>query len=223
MSKSYLLLSMFIVIVFFSPGFQCGERPKPCDDYIYDSIPLPFSVIENIHSYHVYDTIQMQSFISDTFFSKKGDQLIYPTYTMYANVQPYQVVNNGSGPVLNYANIQFNPMVSLGYFQFSSNEGFNFLYQRMEPYNRLISSFVVGSPGLYLFKVAISNGYYSSSFFDSRNPCSNYFGYADITPAQQQREFWDTLNVTTLRLAGSNDYPIINKQDVNYFFVKVEP
>jgi len=86
-----------------------------------------------------------------------------------------------------------------------------------------MSSFVVGSPGLYVVQVDISNGYYSSSFFDSKNPCSHYYGYTRIPALDQQRQFWDTLGVTTLRLAGSIDYPLVNKQDVNYFFLKVDP
>jgi hypothetical protein len=60
-------------------------------------------------------------------------------------------------------------------------------------------------------------------FFDSRNPCSQYFGYTNISSTEQQRQFWDSIGTTTLRLAGSNGQVVANKQDRNYFFVKIEP
>jgi len=223
MKQGFLFLPILFIYILITPGFQCGDDPPLCDTYSNDSIPLPIEITNIYQSFHVLDTIKMSSVISDTFKSKKGVDLIYPCYTMYASIQPYKVVNNGAGPELNYANIQFNPMVTEGYFQLTSNTGINFLYNRSDPYNRLKPMLVAGEAGLYLMTIGINNYYYSNMFFDSRNPCSQYFGYTNISSTEQQRQFWDSIGTTTLRLAGSNGQVVANKQDRNYFFVKIEP
>lgn len=226
-------IAIFAVLLFYTiitPGFQCGDRgPDICNNITYDSIPLTFEVYNNNHTFQVLDTINMSSIISDTFHSSSGANPILPSSTMYASIQPYKVVNLSSGPQLNYANIEFNPLVTEGYFQSNTyqSSGFNFLYNRVEPYNRLSPSLIIGSPGLYLIKIAVSNyNYFYSenfnSFYDSRNPCNRYVGICTILNTSQQKQYWDSLGTTSLRLANSNAQIIANKEDRNYFFVKVD-
>lgn len=230
MKNNLVIFSVLLFYIIISPGFQCGGRgPDFCDQYTYDSIPLTFEVYNNDHSFHELDTISMSSVICDTFHTNNGENLVIPCNNLYASIQPYKVVNIASGPQLNYANIEFNPIVSEGFFQNNpyQSSGYNFLYNRLEPYNRLKPSLIVGSPGLYLIKVGVGNTSYtysdfSNTFFDSKNPCNHYLGSCSISAASQQKQFWDSLGTTILRLANSNEQIVSSKEDHNYFFVKVD-
>ncbi len=230
MKNSLIVMFILLFYTMVSPGFQCGDRGHDiCDRYTYDSIPLPFEVYNNDHSFHVADTINMFSIINDTFHSINGENPVLPSNNLYASIQPYKVVNVTSGPELNYANIEFNPIVSEGFFQTNpyQSSGYNFLYNRLEPYNRLAPSLIIGSPGLYLIKIGIANSSYfysdyANSFSDHKNPCNQYIGKCSISSTSQQKQYWDTLGTTVLRLANSNGQIISNKEDKNYFFVKVD-
>ncbi len=230
MKNNFFILLTLALYGIISPGFQCGDRgPDICERYSYDTIPLNFEVYNNSESFQILDTIKMSSVLNDTFQTVNGEMVVLPCSSMYASIQPYKVVNNGSGPQLNYANIEFNPIVSEGFFQNNpyQSSGYNFLYNRTEPFNRLRNSLIVGSRGLYLIKIGIANtsytfSDYSNTFFDSKNPCNHYIGNCSIANSTQQKQYWDSLGTSVLRLANSNDQIVSKKEDKNYFFVKVD-
>jgi hypothetical protein len=42
-----------------------------------------------------------------------------------------------------------------------------------------------------------------------------------IPTSQQQKQYWDSLGVSVLRLNGNYNQEIAKKSDMNYFFVRV--
>ena len=132
--------------------------------------------------------------------------------------EAYKVVNNGSGAILNYANIEFNPLVFEGQFQNFYSQGYGFLYNRNEPYNFLKGGLVAGRSGLYLCTVNTNNNYYEFVIYQT---CSQYKLFNYIPPIQQQKQYWDSLGVSVLRLNGNYNQEIAKKSDFNYFFVRV--
>ncbi len=222
MRKSIFFFSIICFYMIVTPAFQCGDPYNDvCPTYTQDTAKISFNVNNNNHQFRVLDTIQFSSFISDTIQTVKGNSFISPLNTLSCNMQAYKVVDNGSGPILNYANIEFNPLVIEGQFQNYPNQGISLLYNRIEPLNRLRGSLVAGTKGLYLITVGANNSYYSFYIYESNNPCTQYKGLSYIPEAQQQRQYWDSLGTSVLRLSGANDQVISNKSDGNYFFIKV--
>ena len=222
--KNILFILGLLAYTIISPGFECGrERPRDCQEYSSDSVKIAYNVINN-RPLSVLDTISFSSTLNDTFTSVKGTHVTSTINTLSSQMQVYKVINYGSGYGLNYANIEFNPLVTEGYLQNSPNQGVSFLYNRVEPSNRLNASLVAGTPGLYLVTVSLSSSYYYLYFHDNSNRCSQYYGVPFIPVVEQQRQYWDSLGTTSLRLIGGIDnQPVSNKQDNNYFFVKVNP
>jgi len=215
----FILVIGFYMIV--TPAFHCGGGYNPheeCSNYTTDSVLLPMEISNHLNGINIYDTIKFNSTVSDTLQPRNSSQFVYPFTALNSNIQAYKVVNNGSGPILNYANIEFNPLVSEGQFQNYSNQGFGFLYNRNEPFNYLKGGLVAGRSGLYLCTVN-SNNYYEG--FTIYQKCSEYKVINYIDPSQQQKQYWDSLGVSVLRLNGNYYQDVAKKTDWNYFFVRV--
>lgn len=205
-----------------SPAFQCAEKISPeCDVYTLDTAILNISLPSNNGVYEVLDTVHFLSAVSDTIRSVKGKEFQSPINTLNANIQVYKVVTTNNNSILNYANIEFNPIVNDGSFENNSSLGYSFLYRRISPFNRLDVSFVAGFRGLYLFVIRNSSNF-GSSIKEPNNDCASYFPVCFINESQQQKQYWDSLGISSLRLAGNNSFTVANKDDKNYFFVKVD-
>ncbi len=219
--KNWLL---FIVVIGFymivTPAFHCGGyNPREnCTNYTTDTVLLPMEISNHLNGINIYDTIKFSSSVNDTIQPRNSNKFVYPFTALNSNIQAYKVVNNGSGPTLNYANIEFNPLVFEGQFQYYSNQGFGFLYNRNEPFNYLKGGLVAGRSGLYLCTVNINNYYEGFSIYQS---CSEYKLVNYVNPIQQQKQYWDSLGVSVLRLNGNYNQDIAKKSDLNYFFVRI--
>jgi len=223
MNRSFFYL-VLIAVVLVAPGFQCGTRPpyENCNQYTTDTAIFNVSVA-NQTNIAVMDTIQIQSIISDTIQTTSGNQFQYEQNLLSCNIQAYKVVNNGNGPVLNYANNEFNPLVFTGLMQNTPSIGFGYIYNRFAPFNELRAGLVAGRPGLFLITTGANNGYYEN-YIPSYSPCVQIKSMNFVPIAQQNTNIWDSLGTTSLMLAGNySPEPIANKSNRNYFFVRVRP
>jgi hypothetical protein len=219
--KNWLL---FIAVIGFymivTPAFHCGGpyQQDNCTNYISDTVFMPMEISNHLNDINIYDTIKFSSKVNDTLQPRNTSQFVYPFTALNSNIQAYKVVNNGSSPILNYANIEFNPLVFEGQFQNYFNQGFGFLYNRNEPFNYLKGGLVSGRSGLYLCTVNTNNNYYEFLIYQT---CSQYKVMNYIPTSQQQKQYWDSLGVSVLRLNGNYNQEIAKKSDMNYFFVRV--
>ncbi len=215
--------SFFLVICFYiiiTPAFQCGESPlNDCTEYKQDTAMLHVQIPGNNVAFHLLDTIHITSVINDTIQSVKGKKFLCPINTLNTSIQAYKVIQSNTSTAVNYANIEFNAVVSEGEFQHTPYQGFTFLYKRVQPYNRLNASLIPGVKGLYL--VVLSSADYGLFIREPNNYCDSYTAIHFIQETQQQKQYWDSLGTTALRLSGSNNYIVANKTDKNYFFLKV--
>jgi hypothetical protein len=221
-----LIIFGFILTIFFSPGFQCGRGN------IYDNCPNGFQVdtiysslniLNNNNVYHIGDTIHFLSKVNDTINTSKGASFIYKRNGFSTSMQPYKVVNNGGLNELNYANIEFNPLITVGQFQNYPGSGFNFLYKRLQPYNTLQISFVAGRAGLYIFSI-MEDGYSGANYIRKDNDfCNGYPNAFSFPISNQHSNYWDSLGVTSISLANTGGYRVAKKGDKNYVFIKVIP
>jgi len=218
-SKLYFILGIILYMIV-TPAFQCGDSPiNDCTEYKQDTAMFHFEIPGNNAPVNILDTIKFVSIVSDTIHSVKGKHFFYPMTTLITSLQTYKVVQYNAAPALNYANIEFNSVVKEGEFQNSPYQGYSILHNRLQPYNRMQASLVAGVPGLYLVVVRLSD--YSQFIREPNNYCDSYTGIFFIPEAQQQKQYWDQLGTSTLRLAGSNSFIVANKTDRNHFFVKV--
>jgi hypothetical protein len=220
MKNSLLLIVVIGFYMIVTPAFQCGDRypGDNCTNYITDTVLIPTDISNHLSSINIYDTIKFSSTVNDTLQPRNTSQFVYPFTALNSNIQAFKVVNNGSGPILNYANIEFNPLVFEGQFQNYFNQGYGFLYNRNEPNNFLKGGLVAGRSGLYLFTVNTNNNYYEFLIYKT---CSQYKVLNYIPQTQQQKQIWDSLGVSVLRLNGNYNQDIAKKSDMNYFFVRV--
>lgn len=137
MKNWFLVLAVLSVYMIATPAFQCGDRgpENDCMNYVSDTVLIPTEISNYQNGINLYDTINFASTASDTIRPINSSQFLYPFTTLNSNFQAYKVVNNGSGPILNFANIEFNPLVFEGQFQNYSYQGYAFLYNRNEPFN----------------------------------------------------------------------------------------
>lgn len=206
-----------------SPGFQCRESPlaENCGPYNRDTVFVPFQLNSANAINHVYDTINLISSFNDTIHSVQGKTFLHPFNTLNLNVQAYKIVNTGSGATLNYANIEFNPLITEGQYQNISTFGINILYNRIVPNNKLQFSLVAGMPGLYLITLNMRDYSQGLFIYEPNNYCNEYKVNSFIPESQQRKQYWDTIGTTTLRLNGNNNFIVANKEETNYFFIKV--
>jgi hypothetical protein len=218
------LLTLFLFVM--TQSFRCGRDFPTCDNYKSDTVTLNISIVNPATEYHLYDTIWLSSVVSDTFsplsgspasFTKAVDQL---TLTII----PYSVNTSGSLPVLQYANIEFNPVVREGSLQTTSYLGYNYLFRRVAPNNSLQPGLVAGRTGLYI--VELSHGLYYSNPFNVVNGndyCTSYTGVSSIPVAQQNLGYWPGLGVTSISMAPNYGAKTISIDNRNYFIIKVIP
>jgi hypothetical protein len=220
MKNSLLLIVVIGFYMIVTPAFQCGDpyQGDNCTNYITDTVLIPTDISNHLNSINIYDTIKFSSRVNDTLQPRNTSQFVYPFTALNSNIQAYKIVNNGSGAILNYANIEFNPLVFEGQFQNYNSQGFGFLYNRNEPNNFLKGGLVAGRSGLYLCTVNTNNNYYEFIIYQ---PCNQYKVFNFIPPTQQQKQYWDSLGVSVLRLNGNYNQEIAKKSDMNYFFVRV--
>jgi len=220
MKNSLLLIVVVGFYMIVTPAFQCGNRgpENDCTNYVSDTVFFPMEISNHLNDINIYDTIKFSSTVTDTIQPRNSSQFVYPFTALNSNIQAFKVVNNGSGPILNYANIEFNPIVFEGQFQNYFNQGYGFLYNRNEPNNFLKGGLVAGRSGLYLCTVNTNNNYYEFIIYQT---CSQYKVFNYIPETQQQKQYWDSLGVSVLRLNGNYNQEIAKKSDLNYFFVRV--
>lgn len=224
MKQAIPLLVIFLYMLF-TPGFQCGRPEVACNEFTSDTTLMRLQVLNSTPLYHINDTIRLFSGVSDTIRTVKGEVFNYSLSSLKMSLNAYKVVRNSSNvPELNYANNEFNVLVENGNFENTGGTGFQFLFRRFEPINTLNVSLLPGRQGLYLIEVNHYNYSYSYglNFYRENERCKSYTGVSNITIAEQQRQYWDTIGTTTLRLSNAN-YELINKNNRNYFFVRVLP
>ena len=222
-------LTAFALLVFiFSQGFQCGGGAlNNCVVHNEDSVALNVSVANSNSVYHLNDTIWINSSVSDNFSTLSGSgSLTTELNQLYLTVQPFQVINSTSLPQLQFANIEFNPVVNEGMLQYGIyNTGYVFLYRRTTALNTLKIGFVAGRTGLYV--ISAYNGKYISdgsfTLIKGTDYCTLYPGITTFPPAEQNKNYWDTLGVTTVSLPPNYGYKVISKSMHSYFFFRVIP
>jgi hypothetical protein len=165
-----------------------------------------------------------ESTISDTFYNRQGsDKIVSPINEMHLQIQPYRIVKTDTVPFINYANIEFNPVLQDG--TISTNAyftGYNFIFRRNQPYNYLKAGFVPGKTGLYIFIFTHSLNYEATIFdvYSPDNYCKSYHGLSKINTSEQNIQYWDSLKVSGLHIRNYN-WNLVQKQDPNYFFINV--
>jgi hypothetical protein len=201
------------------------RRPIPyqnCGQYKQDSIYFKMDVTNQAATFTLADSIKLYSKISDTIAPLITSSFIYPMQSINALVQVYKVVLSGSSYQLNYANIEFNMNVQIGTIQAYQGLGYNILYNRNQPTNELQFSLKPGVPGLYA--VVINKNYYETYIRNPNDDCVSYTNTIAINAAKQNLQYWNTLGgATSLSLANSGGNISINKNDKNYFFIKIIP
>lgn len=224
MKKRIFALIGFTATVIFTPGFQCGDPyDNICDTYQTDTAINILGVTNFNLPVKVHDTLKILSIVNDTIHSLGGDVFI-PAQSYgdkLFSFQAYKVVTGNGGPMLDYANIEFNPIVIEGSFPNYSNNGNILLYTRVAPYNRLQFGLITSQPGLYLITTQGQTNY--GSYRNPAKPCTSYPEKYYFPETQQQKNYWDSLGVNALKLRGSNNYTIKTKQERDYIFLKVNP
>lgn len=224
------ILSFLLVLVCFvaTQSFQCGRPYSPkCDNYKSDTVLLNVSVLNPATQYHLFDTIWLTSTISDSFSPLSGSPVTFtqPMEQMSLTAVPYSINTSGTLPVMQYAFIEFNPVVKDGNLQSPGYSGFNYNYRRLAPNNTLQAGFVPGRTGLYIIELMPGNYYNSGSFYiyNGNDYCTTYFGESALPLAQQNQGYWTTLGVSSISMAPNYGSKIITKGSRNYFIFKVIP
>jgi hypothetical protein len=227
MKQKIVFIAAIFYLIIITSAFRCGSgNYNDCSGYAKDTIVMPLNYTTNITSIKVGDTINIFSSINDSTTSTGGKTFVTDRSPLFINIQPYKVVANNGGYILNYANIEFNPVINIGQFQNNGSTGYNFVFNRQQPYNKLQVLFVAGKPGLYCFVNGYNNNSYSNyngeySFYNVKDNCTNYNGITTLPEANQNKKYWDTLKTSVLGLTALA--PTIKKDNKNYFFIKVNP
>jgi hypothetical protein len=200
--------------------------PSGCDKYKNDTVLLNVSVLNPALQYHLYDTIWINSLLNDTFYPLSGTPALFTRATeqMYMSIQPYSINSSGTLPVLQYANIEFNPIVTEGSLSQYGYTGYNFLYKRVAPNNTLKAALVAGRTGLYLLELTPSTYVGNSVYFYNNNDyCTGYYGIDAVPAAQQNSNYWAGLGVTSISTSPAYGSHVISKNMRNYLIFKVVP
>ena len=224
MQTRFIFSLVMLFYIIFTPGFHCGEPPiDRCTNYTVDTIHFNFNTNNVTGQINNYDTLYFTSVVNDTITTTSNNTFVSHINYLASHLQAYRVVDNGSGRTLNYANVEFNPLVIEGLFQNGPTQGINILYNRVEPYNRLKAALVAGRPGLYLISFNNADSYYGyTGYYNESAQCTNYITKNIIPRAQQQIQYWDSLGTTSLYLSGNPSNEVANKNGRDYFFVKVQ-
>jgi hypothetical protein len=215
-----IIISLVLIIL-----TGCPPRPvENCTRYNTDTAWLPVNVIRPLSEIRVYDTLFVEAEMNDSVKTVGGNNFVQDFSTLNCNMQAYRVETVSGAYLLNYANIEFNPVLKTGQFMNYGGTGYGFYFNRNKPLNKLKVGLVPGKPGLYLVTLNSSSYVYSEYYFYNNNiPCTQFMLKSKVAPDQQGREYWDSLNTSQLRLSGGGDYPIAEKDRSDYFFVRVNP
>lgn len=230
MKLPLFFLSIFIVVTL-SQCTQCKQGFRDvCDGiYITDTIELNLRLLNAALEYKQYDTIWINSDVSDDFTPLSGNPVTFTAKVedLYLTIQPYQLNNSSSLPYLQYANIEFNPIVKDGRLENLNQGGYIYKFRRNAPYNKLSAGLVAGRPGTYIIECIHSSYPYSGGgnfqINNGTNTCISYLGKSTFNPAQQNLEFWNSLTTTNLSLLPDYGTHTIFKDYHNYFIIRVVP
>ena len=225
MKSINLFLSLFLITLI-TQNFQCGrEKNFLCNEYKNDTILVPFQITpSNMQALHVLDTLFFESTVNDTMNSVRGINFTKSIETATLSLQGYKVVTQAGGSALNYANIEFNPLVFEGQFVVPSPyQGITLMYNRMAPYNKIKGGLVLGQPGLYVFTTQCLGNYYEGSFYLPGNNCTSFKLLNRMNQPDYQNQIWNRLGTTALTLNGASSYTVVRHEDPNHFFVEVLP
>ena len=220
-SRNIALLTL--LVVFIATSFNCGKKNGDCSNFTSDTALLKVNLAKSPATIKTTDTVWFQSTISDTLYNRQAsDKVIYDLSQLFLQIQPYRITQADSVPTLTYNNSDFSVLMNDGTRMPNSSTGINFIYRRDQPYNYLKVGFVPSKIGLYLFtfRHSIYQGYYRIDITSTSNYCKQFNGMSYINVEQQNKQYWDNLNVSTLNLQNA-EYPFVQKQDPNYFFIKV--
>lgn len=226
MKNSINLFFGLFIITLITQNFKCGRSPyRLCDEYNRDTVFAPFNIsISDTQTIRVFDTLFITCQLNDTMKSKNGLRFIKSIDYANLAIQGYKVVNQGGGNYgLNYANIEFNPLVLQGQFSTGYYPGINITFERSRPYNRAKMGIVPGQPGLYLFTLYSFATYYEGDLIIEGNECTSFHVVNKLNQSDNQTFFWDRLNRNSLELNGYPGVEIINRNNPNHFFVEVLP
>lgn len=219
-----IFFTLFIISLI-TQNFKCGRYPnRLCEEYNRDTVFAPFDIsISGAQPIRVLDTLFLTCQLNDTLKSQNG--LRFLKNIDYANmaIQGYKVVNLGGSYGLNYANIEFNPLVIQGQFRTGSYPGINIMYERSQPYNKAKIGIVAGQPGLYVFTVLSYTNYYEGDFFIEGNNCTSFHLLNKLNQSDNQVVNWNNLGVDRLELNGYPGYDRVNRNSPNHFFLQVLP
>ncbi len=222
--KNSINIILIVLLVFItSQSFRCNNKSLDCSNYFTDTSYLKVNLGNSYATLKSTDTIWLQSTISDTLYNRQSsDKIVSPISQLLLEVFPYRIVQVDSVPNISYAGSDFNLVLKDGTSLNGSISSENFLYNRVEPHNTLKVGFVPKKIGLYLFSFrhSIYQGYYRLDIVSSSDVCKQFNAQSYISPEQQNAQYWDGLDVSSLNLQNS-EYPLVYKQDHNYFFVKV--
>lgn len=225
MKRNIKLFALFFIIVTLTQSFHCGSSYRnSCSNTIIDTSLIVFNIPNTAPTFKLNDTVWLSSIINDTFYNRtKSDYVVSETNQYISYIQPYRIVSNGTNYSVNYANIEFNPVIADGSFNTNYSYGYNYTYRRNKPYNYLKVGFVAGKTGLFAFTINI-NYYsdYNTTVYSSTDYCKRFFTIQTINNNQQNLQYWDSLNVSSL-LLGNSSASIIEKNKKNYFFIKIVP
>ena len=223
MKKSIKILGSLFFIGIITAAFQCNKTGyNSCNTYTNDTAIYTVQLPNYNQVIRVLDTFNIQSIVKDSITTVKGVSFLSNISQITSNLQAYKIEQINQTAAAYYANIQFNYSIKEGYFNTDYGNGFSILYKRQQPFQIFKGALICGSPGLYLVK--ISNGNYSN--YSIRNPldnCSNISPSFFVDRAHQQIQYWDSLQITSLILANSFNNVLANKNDQDYFFLKVVP
>ena len=219
------LIALLCFVV--TQSFQCGrDIQSQCDTYKNDTVLLNASIVNSATEYRLYDTIWLSSSISDNFAPLSGSPALFTKSIDQLNLTiiPYSINTAGSLPVLQYANIEFNPVVREGSLQNPGYSGYNYIFRRVAPNNNLQAGLVAGRTGLYLMEINHGN-YYGGSFNinNGNDFCTSYNGQSNIPVSQQNRNYWNLLGVTAISVAANYGSKTVSINNRNYFIFKVIP
>lgn len=220
-------MAVAAAIIVLCQSFRCVREPlNQCSVFKQDSVLLNASVTNSQLVYHPGDTIWITSTISDNLVPLSGTgSFVVKLDQFYLNVQPFSVVTTSGVPQLQYANNEFNPLVIEGSLQNSAYSGYNFLYNRANSQNSLKIGFVAGRTGLYIMETM--NQQYSlnnaATFIKPGDQCTSYSGVSSFSEAEQNKNYWNTLGLTTISLPPNYGILSISKDMKNYFIFEVVP
>jgi hypothetical protein len=224
MKRLFPIYIISLLLLMILTGCPPPGREENCRYYDTDTAWLPVKVIRPMSEIHVYDTVDVEVEMNDSIQTLGGRNLVHEFNSLNCNIRAYKVENISGSYLLNYANIEFNPVLKTGQFMNYGGAGYGFYFNRNKPYNNLKVGLVPGKPGLYLITLGSSNYVYSEYYFYVNNiPCTQFMLRNKLAVDQQAREYWDSLGTSQLRLNGGGEYPIAEKDRSDYFFVRVNP